>query len=160
MKISKAIYDIQLRWANRVVTLAKQNLQRGKKIATGTLYNSMSFSITPKGKVTFQYAEEGKWVQRGRRAFPNRGVNPEGEFVKSIAKWATTKGLPQFRDKKGRYISNNSRAYLIATSINRKGIKPFPFYTEAVIQATKQLSPKKSIKEAIKASLRKAALGR
>ena len=154
MKIQKEIYNNQLKWATRVVALAKANLTRGKKIATGTLYNSVKFSITPKGKVTFHYAEEGKWVERGRR----KGAKMPPQD--SIAKWAKVKGLPQFRDKKGRYISDKSRAFLIARSISKKGIKPFPWYSSAVKQATQQLKPKRSIKDAIKKGLRAILKGR
>ena len=154
MKIQKDIYNIQLKWATRVVALAKANLTRGKKIATGRLYNSINFSITPKGKVTFVYAEEGKWVQRGR---PRGAKMPPPDAIKE---WGSIKKLPQFRDKKGRYISNDSRAFLIARSISKKGIKPFPWYTDAIKQATQQLRPKQSIKEAIKRGLRSLAKSR
>ena len=53
--------------------------------------------------------------------------------------WAKIKGLPQFRDKKGRFISNESRAFLIARSIGKKGIKPFPFITDVVEQSENDL---------------------
>jgi len=66
-----------------------------------------------------RYAE---FVDKGRR--PGAKMPP----LQPIKNWAKEKGLPQFRDKKGRYISNNSRAFLIARSIARDGIKPRPFF--------------------------------
>lgn len=137
--IQQRLYNDQLAWARSVVSIAKANLVRGKKIAAGTLYNSISFEINTKGQVIFLADDSAKFVQGGRPPFPGRGVNPKGKFIKSIGEWAKIKGLPQFRDKKGRYISNQSRAYLVARSINEKGIRPFPFYNDAIDQAILQL---------------------
>ena len=57
----------------------------------------------------------------------------------AIAKWAKEKGIPRFRDKKGRYISNDSRTFLLSRAISIKGIRPYPFFTDALEQATQQL---------------------
>jgi hypothetical protein len=133
--IQQRLYNDQLAWATKVVALAKANLRRGKKIATGTLYNSISFTISKKGEVKFLADDSAGYVEGGRPRFPGRGVNLKGKFANNIKDWAKVKGLPRFRDKKGRYISNDSRAFLIARSINEKGIKPFPFYTDAVEQS-------------------------
>ena len=132
--IGAATYNAELEWANQVVLLAKANLIRGKKIAAGTLYNSVSFEVDrSSGQIQFFYAEEGQFVESGRK--PNSRFQPP----QAIAKWAKIKGIAQFRDKKGRYISNDSRAFLLARSIAENGIKPFPFFTDAVEQATDQL---------------------
>jgi len=136
MSLGPNTYKITVEWAQHVVALAKANLIRGKKVAAGTLYNSVSYEIDKKtGEIDFITAEEGKFVESGRR----RGARmpPPG----AIAKWAKEKGIPQFRDKKGRYISNDSRAFLLSRSIAIKGIKPFPFLTGAIEQATQQLYP-------------------
>ena len=136
MQIGPKTYNMEREWAQHVVALAKANLIRGKKVAAGTLYNSISYEINKKtGEIDFFTAEEGKFVESGRR----RGARmpPPG----AIAKWAKEKGIPQFRDKKGRYISNDSRTFLLSRSIAIKGIKPFPFLTGAIEQATQQLYP-------------------
>jgi len=52
-----------------------------------------------------------------------------------LINWIKAKPIPRFRDKKGRFISYQSQAFLIARSIGKKGIKPFPFMTNAVEQA-------------------------
>ena len=132
--IGPATYDTEVQWAKQVVNLAKANLIRGKKIAAGTLYNSVAYDVNKKtGQIEFFYAPEGEFVESGRR----RGARfpPPG----AISKWASIKGIPRFRDKKGRYISNESRTFLLSRSIVKKGIKPFPFFTDAVEQATQQL---------------------
>lgn len=132
--IQQRLYNDQLAWANRVVSLAKANLVRGKKIAAGTLYNSISFEIDSKGMIIFLADEEADYVQGGRR--PNSKFPPPP----AIAKWAKIKGIPQFRDKKGRYISNDSRTFLLSRAIAKKGIKPFPFYVDAIEQSIDQLA--------------------
>jgi hypothetical protein len=127
-------YNTEREWAQQVVNLAKANLIRGKKVAAGTLFNSVSYNVNKQtGEIEFYYAEEGEFVESGRK--PNSRFPPPG----AIAKWAKERGIPQFRDKKGRYISNDSRTFLLSRSIAIKGIKPFPFFTDAIEQATMQL---------------------
>jgi len=131
--IGPVTYNVQLEWANQVVLLAKANLIKGKKIAVGTLYNSVSYQVNRStGEIQFYYAQEGEFVESGRR--PGKFPPPP-----AIAKWAKVKGIPQFRDKKGRYISNDSRTFLLSRAIAKKGIRPFPFFTDAIEQATQQL---------------------
>lgn len=127
--IKERLYNDQLAWATRVVALAKANLRRGKKIATGALYNSISFIITKKGDVKFLADDSATFVESGRK--PNSRFPPPNV----IADWAKVKGIQRFRDKKGRYISNDTRTFLLSRSIAKKGIKPFPFYTDAVEQS-------------------------
>ena len=134
MQIGPNTYNMEREWAQHVVALAKANLIRGKKIAAGTLYNSVSYSINKQtGEIDFYYAPEGEFVESGRR--PNSRFPPPG----AIAKWAKEKGIPQFRDKKGRYISNDTRTFLLSRAIAIKGIRPFPFFSDAIEQATQQL---------------------
>lgn len=131
--IGPEVYNVEVAWAQQVVNLAKANLVRGRKIAAGTLYNSISYKVdTSTGEIEFFYADEGKFVESGRR--PGRFPPPA-----PIAAWAKIKGIPQFRDKKGRYISNDSRTFLLSRAIAKKGIRPFPFFTDALEQATQQL---------------------
>ena len=85
------------------------------------------------GEIDFYYAPEGEFVESGRR--PNSRFPPPGQ----IAKWAKERGIPQFRDKKGRYISNDARTFLLSRAIAIKGIRPFPFFSDAIEQATQQL---------------------
>lgn len=134
MAVGQNTYDMEVQWAQHVVALAKANLIRGKKIAAGTLYNSVSYEVNKQtGEIDFYYAPEGEFVESGRKRgdrFPPPGA---------IAKWAKEKGIPQFRDKKGRYISNDARTFLLSRAIAIKGIRPFPFFTDAIDQATQQL---------------------
>ena len=123
-------------WAKQVVSLAKANLIRGKKRAAGTLYNSVSYKIDPGTlQIDFYYEDYGEDVERGRK--PGKFPPPP-----AIAAWAKVKGIPQFRDKKGRYISNDSRTFLLSRAIAKKGIRPFPFFTDAIEDSITQLYSK------------------
>ena len=57
------------------------------------------------------------------------GTGKKGGLTKGINKWVKQKGF-QFRDKKGRFLSYDSTAYLITRSIFHKGIKPSLFFTK------------------------------
>jgi hypothetical protein len=133
------VYNAYNKWASMVVGQAKANLLRGKKDATKKLSNSIVYEIVsdPNGDfgagVNFYYLDYGDFVESGRRA--GARMPPPSKLVF----WAKIKGLPQFRDKKGRFISNESRAFLIARSIGKKGIKPFPFITDVVEQSENDL---------------------
>ena len=127
-------------WAKSVVKLAKSNLIRGKKNKPGTLLKSISYTIDPRTlEIDFYYEDYGEYVESGRKKYPGRGVDTKGDFFKSVKKWAKLRGIPQFRDKKGRYISSDSRAYILARSINIKGIRPFPFFTDAIEDSISKL---------------------
>lgn len=150
-------------WAQQVVTNARSILISNKKVATERLVNSIAYRVESNGKIIFTYAPEGKWVTQGRKKYPGRGVNPKGQFVASIKDWAKVKGI-QGRDSNGRFISQDSLAYLIARGINKSGIEPLPFMKMAIDQAIKQLGKSlktsvakaevKKFKDAIKKSLK------
>jgi len=143
--LAQPIIEAQKRYAQLVVTNAKSILIRNKKVASGRLINSVRYTVNSQGKITFLFAEEGKYVQSGRLKHPGRGVNPKGEFVANLKDWIRQKGI-QGRSKDGRFITNQSLAYLIARGINRKGIKPLPFMSMAIKQTKEQ--QKKELKKA------------
>lgn len=66
------------------------------------------------------------FVEQGRRP----GRYPPLNVIRNWAR--VKKGVPQFRDKKGRFISNESRAFLIARSIATYGFAGTPFIDNAV----------------------------
>lgn len=134
------ILEVEKIWAQKVVTNAKSILLQNKKIATGALYNSVRYVVNPQGKISFIFAEEGKWVQSGRR----RGARfPPPE---PISNWIRAKGI-QGRDKKGRFISRKSLTFLISRGIAENGIKPLPFMSMAIKQSREEL--KKELKQAV-----------
>lgn len=131
--LDKSIIEIEKKWAQKVVTNAKSILLRNKKVATGRLYNSVSYSVSPDGDISFSYAEEGKWVESGRR----RGARypPPGP----ILQWIKVKGIKGRDRTTGRFITDKSLTFLIQRAISRDGIKPVKFMSEAIEKATQQL---------------------
>ncbi len=111
-------YNVYNNWGAQVVAQAKANLRQKNKIATGELYDSISYEVDPKGGVTFYYEDYGEYVESGRK----KGIMPP---VGPLIQWAKIKGLEQFRDKKGRFISNEQRGWAIAMGIKKNGIKAF-----------------------------------
>lgn len=124
--ISKETRNALNKWALKVVTLAKANLLKRNKIATGELYDSVGYDITPEGDVLFYYDTAGDFVESGRK--PNSKFPPP----QVIRKWIDIKGLGQWKTKEGLPISKNAQTFLISRSIAKKGIKPYPFFTDAL----------------------------
>lgn len=131
--LDKSIIEVEKKWAQKVVTNAKSILLRNKKVATGRLYNSVSYSVSPDGDISFSYAEEGKWVESGRR----KGARypPPGP----ILQWIKVKGIKGRDRTTGRFITDKSLTFLIQRAISRDGIKPVKFMSEAIEKATQQL---------------------
>jgi hypothetical protein len=131
--LDKSLIEVEKKWAQSVVTNAKSILLRNKKVATGKLYNSVSYSVSPDGDISFSYAEEGKWVESGRR----RGARypPPGP----ILQWIKVKGIKGRDRTTGRFITDKSLTFLIQRAISRDGIKPVKFMSEAIEKATQQL---------------------
>jgi len=130
--MSPELYNVYNKWGSQVVSQAKLNLLQKNKKVTGKLYNSISYSVDPKGGVIFYYEDYGEYVESGRK----KGIMPP---VGPLIQWAKVKGLEQFRDDKGRFISNEQRGWAIAYGIKKNGIKAFPFYQDAIDQAVNDL---------------------
>ena len=134
------------KFAKGVVQQAKSNLTRGKKNVTGNLYNSLQYEIeanpnslalrwkmdelAPYWK--FQdYGVQGKSSSTKAPNSPFRfgtGSGMAGGLSLAIEKWVAARRF-QFRDKKGRFLSYDSTAFLISRSIYNKGIKTTSFFT-------------------------------
>lgn len=126
-------YNVYNQWGAQVVAQAKANLRQKNKIATGELLDSISYTVDPKGGVTFYYEDYGEYVESGRK----KGIMPP---VGPLIQWAKIKGLERFRDNKGRFISNEQRGWAIAMGIKKNGIKAFPFYQDAIDQSLDDLT--------------------
>jgi hypothetical protein len=132
------------RFRDYVIQQAKSNLTKGGKNNSKSLYNSLKGEIvTDKGFtiVGFKMDDYGTFVDLGVRGkssslkAPNSpykfgsGRGRKGGLTEGINKWVKQKGF-QFRDKRGRFMSYDSTAYLITRSIFHKGIKPSLFFTK------------------------------
>ena len=150
--LDQPIIEAEKKWAQLVVTNAKSILIRNRKDATGNLISSVRYTVNSQGKIVFLFAEEGKYVQSGRRKgarFPPPAA---------ISKWIREKGI-QGRGKDGRFITNKSLTYLISRGIVKKGIKPLPFMSMAIKQSKEQLKKelKKAVTKSVVARLKAAA---
>ena len=134
------------KFAEGVVQQAKANLVREKKNVTGTLSASLQYEIevgpnslalrwkmdelAPYWK--FQdYGVQGKSSNSKAPSSPFRfgtGSGMAGGLSRAIEKWVAARRF-QFRDKKGRFLSYDSTAFLVSRSIYNKGIKTTSFFT-------------------------------
>jgi hypothetical protein len=132
------------RFRDYVIQQSRSNLTKGGKNSSKSLYNSLKGEIvTEKGFtiVGFKMDDYGTFVDLGVRGkssslkAPNSpykfgsGTGRKGGLTEGINKWVKQKGF-QFRDKRGRFMSYDSTAYLITRSIFHKGIKPSLFFTK------------------------------
>lgn len=135
------------KFAKGVVQQARSNLTRNKKNVTGNLYESLQYDLevgpnslylrwkmdelAPYWK--FQdYGVQGKTSSTKAPNSPFRFGSGEGGMrgglTRAINEWVRKRRF-QFRDKKGRFLSYDSTAFLVTRSVYNKGIKTTSFFT-------------------------------
>lgn len=121
------------RWAEKASGMVMKRLTDGRKIATGKLVNSIKYKVKREGD-TYTVWITGKdylqYVESGRR--PGAKMPP----VEPIEQWIKKKRIPigagrtKTLVKRGRQAPKakqlRNMAFLIARSIGKRGIKPFP----------------------------------
>ena len=135
-------------FGSKLIEKARANLNKKGKRAKGTLFNEMSYNIEKtmsgiKFKMDFGQADDywqfidqgvqgsGGFKGRGRA----RGLGSPFKFgrkqppLRAILPWISIKGI-KGRDKKGRFITKKSLAFLIARSIKQKGIERTRFISK------------------------------
>ncbi len=143
LKLEKVNKTIQM-FRDYVIREAKDNLKRTGYNNTSSLANSLKGEIVTDDNyaiVGFTMNDYGTFVDLGVKGktssakAPNSpykfgsGTGRKGGLTQGINKWVKQKGF-QFRDKRGRFLSYESTAYLITRSIFHKGIKPSLFFTK------------------------------
>jgi hypothetical protein len=97
-------------------------------ISTGNLFRSVNVEWSgefgdegqqPQLTVDFGSAFYWFWIDQGRK--PNKSTTGTGVMKKALADWARVKPLPRYRDAKGRFITNDERAFLITRSVAKYG---------------------------------------
>jgi len=105
------------------------------KVSSGALLDSISVEYEPSSKtVKVEMLEYWKYVNDGRKP---------GKYapLDSILSWIRTKGL-RGRDKKGRFITNESFAWGINTNIKKFGIAPTFFVDNTENRVSKEFDQK------------------
>jgi len=143
LKLEKVNKTIQM-FRDYVIREAKNNLKQSGHNNTSSLANSIKGELLTENDYTivgFQMNDYGTFVDLGVKGktssdkAPNSpykfgsGTGRKGGLTKGINQWVRQKGF-QFRDKKGKFLSYDSTAYLITRSIFHKGIKPSLFFTK------------------------------
>jgi len=109
--------------------------------ASGNLINSIGVEWEEDPQTGFKslvmkMEPYGYFIDQGRKPNKRFGMNV---LKPALTKWARIKPLPRFRDKKGRFISNEERAYLITRSVAQYGFGGNSFITKAYEQVAPQL---------------------
>ena len=138
-------------FAKKVIKQSIRNLEKQDKIDSGKLAKSLNYNLEvyPSGalELNFQmpdyglYQDKGvKGSQSGRKAYKSpykfKGKNIKQGVVES---WIKRKGI-QGRDKKGRFITRKSFAFLIGRKIALFGLPATRFFSNAFRQHYKKLS--------------------
>jgi hypothetical protein len=134
------------RFGKYVVQQARANLTRKNKNVSKDLYNSISWEADASQtgasfSASLSMLEYGEYQDkgvRGKEASPintakspfrfGSGTGRKGGLTEAINKWVRARRF-QFRDKKGKFMSYDSTAFLVARSIYRKGIPATFFYS-------------------------------
>ena len=126
------------KYAKYVIQQSRSNLTKGRTNASKQLYNSLGYKIQG-SKVRFESEEYGQYLDRGVRGknhdysksrnspFRFRGKQPPSQ---AFEKWIKIRGI-KGRDKKtGKFITDKSLTFIIARSIQSKGIRATLFFTK------------------------------
>jgi len=104
---------------------------------TSRLYKSVNvyYKETPEGNlqmvVDFGAAYYWQWVDQGRRG---KKQNKALKYppLEEIMVWALQRGIPQFRDERGRFMTNLQRGFMIQKSIGYYGIYKTEFVQNGI----------------------------
>ena len=146
--------DALNKFAKYVVQQSRSNLTKSDKNVSKELYNSLgydlnvsknSFSLSLLMEDYGMFQDKGVKGKTSSAKAPNSpfqfgsGTGKKGGLTNGIDKWVRRRRF-QFRDKKGKFMSYQSTAFLITRSIYNKGIKPSMFFTKPFEKAFKELN--------------------
>jgi hypothetical protein len=141
--LSSALQDLARDW----IRMSRRILDRNDKNASGNLRKSMSYTFVVEGdmvgvKLLFDGAPYWVFVEYGVKGFKSDAKAPDSPFQfgtntgrpgglrAAIDKWVIVKGLPDFRDMKGRFVPRKDRVRMISRKIYLYGIEPTPFVSD------------------------------
>ena len=136
-----------------VIKQARTNLSKGDRNVSRKLYNSLKgqAKVYAKGySLSFEMEEYGFYQDKGVKGkkssvkAPNSpykfgsGKGKKGGLTEGIQRWVKARKF-QFKDKKGKFMSYDSTAWIITRSIYAKGLRPTLFFTKPFEAAYKRL---------------------
>lgn len=136
-----------------IVQQSRSNLTKAKKKDRGNLYKSIGYDVKVNKnsfELSFSMEDYGKFVDKGVRGVnssakaPNSpykfgsGSGAKGGLTKGIDSWVQRKRF-QFKDKKGKFLSYQSTAFIIRRSIWFTGIRTTNFFERPFELAFKRL---------------------
>ena len=136
-----------------VIKQARTNLSKGDRNVSRKLYNSLKgqAKVYAKGySLSFEMEEYGFYQDKGVKGkkssakAPNSpykfgsGKGKKGGLTEGIQRWVKARKF-QFKDKRGKFMSYDSTAWIITKSIYAKGLRPTLFFTKPFEQAYKRL---------------------
>ena len=137
-------------FAKYVIQQSRSNLTKGNKNVSKKLYNSLDKKIikTKQGlELTFEMLDYGLFQDKGvkgsvggKRRAVKSPYKFKGKNIKAgvIEGWIKRKGI-QGRDKKGRFITRKSLAYVIGRNIALFGLPATRFFSNAFRQHYRKL---------------------
>ena len=142
-------------WAKYIVQQSRTRLTKGKQNVNKDLYNSIKGQVKDGRsgyEIIVSMLDYGKFQDegvRGKIASPINTKNSPFRFknkmppYETISSWAKKKNI-RFRDDKGRFAKGNYNTigYVIAKSIQQKGIKATFFLTRSYELSNKLFDPR------------------
>jgi hypothetical protein len=141
------------RFGKYIVQQSRSNLTKAGKKDRGTLYKSISYEAKENKnsfELTISMADYGKFVDKGVKGVsssakaPNSpykfgtGSGRKGGLTEGINGWVQRKRF-QFKDKKGRFLSYESTAFIVRRSIWFTGLRTTNFFERPFELAFKRL---------------------
>lgn len=131
------------------VSIMKRKIKQSKKIASGNLYNSISYKVIKDSDgepiIEISYADYFKYVNQGRKAKGSaRPITAANGAVPipALLGWIKLKGL-NGQNERGDAIPDLSLAFAIRANIWKYGIKPADIYDKSLETLESMLDPTK-----------------
>jgi hypothetical protein len=136
-----------------VIKQARTNLSKGDRNVSRKLYNSLKgqAKVYAKGySLSFEMEEYGFYQDKGVKGKKSSvrapkspykfgsGKGKKGGLTEGIQRWVKARKF-QFKDKKGKFMSYDSTAWIITKSIYAKGLRPTLFFTKPFEASYKRL---------------------
>lgn len=136
-----------------VVQQSRSNLSKSKKKDRGALYKSIAYEVKVSKnsfELSFEMEDYGKFVDKGVKGVKSSSKAPNSPFkfgtgtgrknglTEGIDGWIRRKRF-QFKDKKGKFLSYESTAFIVRRSIWFTGLKTTNFFERPFELAFKKL---------------------